>query len=169
MKAFFLIAGLLVQGIAIAQTAEEQPVGLSYTYAELRYVDVDTSGGDGIRFNLSYELENNWMIVGGLTSLDFNNNVDVTVSCLAVDWTTDMATARQLTGDKVALQGNLNPSVLRESPEAVEQGVAEVLASYGDGPGHVFNLGHGITPDVDPDNLAVLVDAVHRLSPEYHK
>jgi len=88
---------------------------------------------------------------------------------LGVDWTPDLATARQLTGDKVALQGNLNPSVLRESPEAVEQGVAEVLASYGDGPGHVFNLGHGITPDVDPDNLAVLVDAVHRLSPEYHK
>jgi uroporphyrinogen decarboxylase len=43
-----------------------------------------------------------------------------------------------------------------------------VLASYGDGPGHVFNLGHGITPDIDPDNLAVLVDAVHRLSPQYH-
>jgi len=59
MRAFFLFVGLLVQGTAIAQTAEEQQVGLSYTYAELRYVDVDTSGGDGIRFNLSYELENN--------------------------------------------------------------------------------------------------------------
>jgi uroporphyrinogen decarboxylase len=88
---------------------------------------------------------------------------------LGVDWTTDLATARQLTGDKVALQGNLDPAVLRESPEVIEQGVADVLASYGDGPGHVFNLGHGITPDIDPDNLAVLVDAVHRLSPQYHK
>jgi uroporphyrinogen decarboxylase len=88
---------------------------------------------------------------------------------LGVDWTTDLATARQLTGDKVALQGNLDPAVLRESPETIEQGVADVLASYGDGPGHVFNLGHGITPDIDPDNLAVLVDAVHRLSPQYHK
>ena len=87
---------------------------------------------------------------------------------LGVDWTTDLAVARELTGDKVALQGNLNPSVLRESPDAVEEGVAEVLASYGKGPGHVFNLGHGITPDIDPDNLAVLVDAVHRLSPAYH-
>jgi uroporphyrinogen decarboxylase len=76
--------------------------------------------------------------------------------------------ARQLTGDKVALQGNLDPAVLRESPDAIEQGVADVLASYGDGPGHVFNLGHGITPDVDPDNLGVLVEAVHRLSPQYH-
>jgi uroporphyrinogen decarboxylase len=94
--------------------------------------------------------------------------VETGCDALGVDWTTDLATARQLTGDKVALQGNLDPAVLRESPEVIEQGVAEVLASYGDGPGHVFNLGHGITPDIDPDNLAVLVDAVHRLSPQYH-
>ncbi len=87
---------------------------------------------------------------------------------LGVDWTTDLGQARRLTGDKVALQGNLDPAVLRGSREAVEQGVAEVLASYGDGPGHVFNLGHGITPDVDPENLGVLVEAVHRLSPAYH-
>jgi len=87
---------------------------------------------------------------------------------LGVDWTTDLAAARQFTGDKVALQGNLNPAVLRESPAAIEQGVADVLASYGNGPGHVFNLGHGITPDIDPDHLKVLVDAVHRLSPRYH-
>jgi len=88
---------------------------------------------------------------------------------LGVDWTTELATARELTGDEVALQGNLNPAVLRESPEAIEKGVAEVLQSYGQGPGHVFNLGHGITPDIDPDNLAVLVDAVRELSPQYHK
>lgn len=87
---------------------------------------------------------------------------------LGVDWTTDLAMARQLTADKVALQGNLDPAMLRESPQAVEQAVAEVLASYGDGPGHVFNLGHGITPDIDPDSLGILVEAVHRLSPAYH-
>ncbi|MCH8137334.1 MAG: uroporphyrinogen decarboxylase, partial [Proteobacteria bacterium] len=87
---------------------------------------------------------------------------------LGVDWTTDLAAARKLTDDKVALQGNLHPAVLRESPEAIEQGVADVLASYGNGPGHVFNLGHGITPDIDPDHLKVLIDAVHRLSPQYH-
>ena len=87
---------------------------------------------------------------------------------LGVDWTTDLATARELTGDKVALQGNLNPAALRESPEEIEKGVAEVLQSYGQGPGHVFNLGHGITPDINPDHLAVLVDAVRTLSPEYH-
>ena len=79
MKMLFLFAGLLVQGIAFAQSAGQQQADLSYTYAELRFVDVDANGGDGIRFTGSYELENNWMIVGGLTALDFNNNVDSTV------------------------------------------------------------------------------------------
>jgi len=79
MKMLFLLAGLLVQGTAIAQTVEEEPVDLSYSYAELRFVDVDFRGGDGIRFNGSYELDGNWLIVGGLTSLDFNNNVDSTL------------------------------------------------------------------------------------------
>jgi uroporphyrinogen decarboxylase len=87
---------------------------------------------------------------------------------LGVDWTTDLATARDLTGDRVALQGNLNPGVLRESPQAIEEGVAAVLQSYGRGPGHVFNLGHGITPDIEPDHLGVLVEAVRRLSPDFH-
>ena len=87
---------------------------------------------------------------------------------LGVDWTTDLADARKYTGDQVALQGNLNPAMLREDPAIIEQGVADVLASYGRGPGHVFNLGHGITPDINPDHLKVLVDAVHRLSPVYH-
>jgi len=87
---------------------------------------------------------------------------------LGVDWTTDLATAREYVSDKVALQGNLDPATLRESPEVIRQGVADTLASYGKGPGHVFNLGHGITPDIDPENLGVLVDAVHDLSPDYH-
>ena len=94
--------------------------------------------------------------------------VDTGCDALGVDWTTDLATARELTGDKVALQGNLNPDVLRKPPEDIEKGVANVLRSYGRGPGHVFNLGHGITPDIDPDHLGVLVDAVRKLSPEYH-
>jgi len=87
---------------------------------------------------------------------------------LGVDWTTDLATARKYVEDKVALQGNLDPATLRESPETIRQGVADTLASYGNGSGHVFNLGHGITPDIDPDSLGVLVDAVHELSPQYH-
>ena len=88
---------------------------------------------------------------------------------LGVDWTTDLATARRYTQDRVALQGNLNPSVLREPPAVIEEKVAEVLASYGTGPGHVFNLGHGITPDIDPEHVEAMVDAVHRLSPAYHE
>lgn len=87
---------------------------------------------------------------------------------LGVDWTVTLAEARELTGDRVALQGNVNPATLRESPERIREAVADALESYGTGPGHVFNLGHGITPDVDPDHLAVLVDAVHELSPAYH-
>ncbi len=87
---------------------------------------------------------------------------------LGVDWTTSLSDARNYVGDNVALQGNLDPATLRESPEAIRQGVSDALASYGSGPGHVFNLGHGITPDIDPDNLGVLVDAVHELSPAYH-
>ena len=93
---------------------------------------------------------------------------DTDCDALGVDWTTDLETARELTGDKVALQGNLNPAVLRESPEVIEERVAEVLQSYGQGPGHVFNLGHGITPDIDPDRLGVVIDAVRKLSPQYH-
>ena len=87
---------------------------------------------------------------------------------LGVDWTTDLAKAREYVDDRVALQGNLDPATLRESPEVIRQGVADTLASYGRGPGHVFNLGHGITPDIDPEHLGVLVDAVHELSPQYH-
>jgi len=94
--------------------------------------------------------------------------VETGCDALGVDWTTDLSDARKYVDDRVALQGNLDPATLRETPEAIEAGVARVLASYGKGPGHIFNLGHGITPDIDPDNVAVLVDAVHRLSPQYH-
>ncbi len=76
MKTLFLLAGLLVHGVAFAQTAEKKTVDLSYSYAELRFVDVDFRGGNGLRFNGSYDLNNNWLIVGGLTSLGFDNNVD---------------------------------------------------------------------------------------------
>ena len=88
---------------------------------------------------------------------------------LGVDWTTDLATARELTRDRVALQGNLEPALLKESPQTIDEAVARVLESYGRGPGHVFNLGHGITPDIDPDHLRAMLHAVHRLSPPYHQ
>lgn len=87
---------------------------------------------------------------------------------LGLDWTLGLDEARRLTGDRVALQGNLDPALLYAAPAAIRVEVARVLAEYGAGPGHVFNLGHGITPQVDPDHLGVLVEAVHALSPPYH-
>ncbi len=83
---------------------------------------------------------------------------------LGVDWTVDLAEARALTGDRVALQGNLDPAALYSSPESIRAAVAETLKSFGDSPGHVFNLGHGLAPDMDPDRVGVLVEAVHELS-----
>ncbi|MES9900534.1 MAG: uroporphyrinogen decarboxylase [Sedimenticola sp.] len=83
---------------------------------------------------------------------------------LGVDWTTDLSDARAMVGDRVALQGNIDPCVLYSSPERIRDEVKRVLESYGDGPGHVFNLGHGIHPDVNPEHAAALVEAVHELS-----
>ena len=94
---------------------------------------------------------------------------DTGCDALAIDWTTDLSAARAQVGSRVALQGNLDPTVLLTSPECIRQQVQQVLASYGQGSGHVFNLGHGITPDVPPEHLAVLVDAVHEFSPQYHQ
>jgi uroporphyrinogen decarboxylase len=88
---------------------------------------------------------------------------------LGVDWTTDLADARVQVRDRVALQGNLDPCILYSSPERIRDEVARVLDSYGHGPGHVFNLGHGIHPNVDPENAAALVQAVHELIVPYHQ
>ena len=83
---------------------------------------------------------------------------------LGVDWTTNLADARQRTGNRVALQGNLDPSVLYGSAETIETEVQRVLDSYGNGPGHVFNLGHGIHQHVNPEHLKIMVDAVRTRS-----
>jgi uroporphyrinogen decarboxylase len=88
---------------------------------------------------------------------------------LGVDWTTDLATARRLTGGRVALQGNLDPCVLYAPPAAIREEVKRVLESFGRGQGHVFNLGHGIHPDVRPEHAGAMVAAVHELSPAYHR
>ena len=82
-------------------------------------------------------------------------------AALGVDWTVDLADARRAVAGKVALQGNLDPAILRASPEVIRRAVRAVLDSYGNHPGHVFNLGHGITPEVDPEHVRVLVDEVH--------
>lgn len=93
---------------------------------------------------------------------------DTGCDALGVDWTTDLAEARRLTADRVALQGNLDPSVLYAPPARIAEEVERVLASYGRGPGHVFNLGHGIHPDIDPAHVAAMLEAVHTRSPAFH-
>ena len=94
--------------------------------------------------------------------------VDSGADALGLDWTIEIGEARRRTGDRVALQGNLDPCMLYASPERIRTEVGRILESYGHGHGHVFNLGHGIHPDVDPDRPAALVAAVHELSRPYH-
>ena len=84
--------------------------------------------------------------------------------CVGLDWTVDIGQARSRIGHKVALQGNMDPSVLYAAPQAIRREVAAILRSHGPAPGHIFNLGHGVTPGVDPDHVAVFVDAVHEYS-----
>lgn len=88
---------------------------------------------------------------------------------LGLDWTCDIGEARRRVGDKVALQGNMDPTVLYANPAAIRAEVGRILARYGRGPGHVFNLGHGITPEVDPAHAGVFIEAVHELSAQYHQ
>jgi uroporphyrinogen decarboxylase len=88
---------------------------------------------------------------------------------LGLDWSVNIAGARAQVGDRVALQGNMDPAIMATNPDVIRAEVANILADFGSGSGHVFNLGHGITPHIDPDNVAALVDAVHDISEQYHQ
>jgi uroporphyrinogen decarboxylase len=147
----------------------------------------DTWGGvlsprDYKLFSLQYMEK----IVAGLTREYEGNKVPVTLftknggmwlesiaatgcDALGLDWTIDIADAKARVGDKVALQGNMDPSVLYACKERIEQEVQDILAGFGAGEGHVFNLGHGIHLDVPPENAGYFVDAVHKYSKQYHK
>jgi len=146
----------------------------------------DTWGGiltprDFREFSLQYMTQ----IVDGLTKIHDDQAIpsilftkgggawleDMTLSkcnALGIDWTLDIGDARKRVGDKVALQGNMDPCILYASPERIREEVATILASYGHGEGHVFNLGHGIHPSVDPDNVKQFIHSVHELSAQYH-
>lgn len=87
---------------------------------------------------------------------------------LGLDWQTNIQQARARVGAKVALQGNMDPITLYAKPEVICQKVQHILQQYGSGSGHVFNLGHGILPDINPDHVKAMVDAVHQYSPYYH-
>lgn len=147
----------------------------------------DTWGGvlsprDYKEFSLQYMHK----IVSGLTRENDGRKVPVTLftknggmwlesiaatGCDAVglDWTIDIAEAKKRIGDKVALQGNMDPSMLYAAPERIEQEVQTILAGFGEGNGHVFNLGHGIHLDVPPENAGVFIEAVHKYSKQYHQ
>ena len=132
-------------------------------------------------FSLSYMQQ----IIEGLVRVQDGQRVPVTLftkgggqwlemmaatgcDALGLDWSTSIADARARVGDKVALQGNMDPAMLYGVPAQIEAEVARILAEFGQGEGHVFNLGHGISQDVDPQAPEVFVDAVHRLSTPYH-
>lgn len=89
-------------------------------------------------------------------------------SALGLDWTTNISRARQRVGARVALQGNLDPSVLYAPPQVIREKVRDVLEQFGEGSGHVFNLGHGIHPGIDPEHVGAMVDAVHEYSGAFH-
>ena len=94
---------------------------------------------------------------------------DAGADALGLDWTCDIGSARARVGSKVALQGNMDPTVLYAKPETIRTEVGRILASYGKGTGHVFNLGHGITPEVNPEHAGAFLRAVHELSAQYHE
>ena len=94
---------------------------------------------------------------------------EIGADALGLDWAVDIGQARKRVGDKVALQGNLDPAILLSTPAAIEQQVVHVLRSYGKGHGHVFNLGHGITQWTPPENAAAMLQAVRTHSQQYHQ
>ncbi|MBN4867174.1 MULTISPECIES: uroporphyrinogen decarboxylase [Providencia] len=147
----------------------------------------DTWGGvltkrDYLQFSLNYMHK----IIDGLIRENDGRRVPVTLftkgggqwleemvatgcDALGLDWTTEIADARRRVGDKVALQGNMDPSMLYAPPARIEDEVQNILSGFGHGEGHVFNLGHGIHQDVPPEHAGTFVDAVHRFSRQYHQ
>lgn len=139
------------------------------------------TGRDYLEFSLHYMHK----IVDGLIHENEGRRVPVTLftkgggqwleqiadtgcDAIGLDWTTRIDEARQRVGHRVALQGNMDPSILYAQPARIEAEVQTILAQYGQGSGHVFNLGHGIHLDVPPENAGVFVESVHRFSEPYH-
>lgn len=146
------------------------------------------SWGGALSHNAYTEFSLNYMqkILAGLTKTSEGHTVpsivftkggalwleaqaDIGADALGLDWAVDIGQARARVGGKVALQGNMDPAILLSTPEAIEKEVASILASYGHGHGHVFNLGHGITQWTPPENAAAMIHAVKALSPQYHR
>jgi uroporphyrinogen decarboxylase len=146
------------------------------------------SWGGALSHNAYIEFSLNYMqkIVAGLTktadgkrvpsivftkggALWLEAQAEIGADALGLDWAVDIGQARKRVGNQVALQGNLDPAILLSTPEAIEKEVASILASYGHGNGHVFNLGHGITQWTPPENAAAMLEAVRKHSKQYHQ
>lgn len=98
-----------------------------------------------------------------------NQIADSGADAVGLDWSVDIGSVRKQIGGRVALQGNMDPTMLYANPARIREEVGAILKSFGSGNGHVFNLGHGITPDVDPENAGAFINAVHELSAQYHQ
>ncbi|MGR9109098.1 MAG: uroporphyrinogen decarboxylase [Gammaproteobacteria bacterium] len=136
-----------------------QTFSLSYARAVHDRLNLNPSGNPPIPSILFTKGGGQWL----------ESMADSGFSALGIDWSTDLAVARRLVGERVALQGNLDPAVLYARPEVIRQEVQWILQQYGRGSGHVFNLGHGILPDVDPEHVGTMVEAVHEFSPEIQR
>jgi uroporphyrinogen decarboxylase len=106
-------------------------------------------------------------INGGGTLLE--RMADSGADVIGLDWRIDIADARKRIGDRVSLQGNLDPCVLYASPEIIRAQAQKILTKFGSGSGHIFNLGHGILPDTPVDHARALVEAVHQESSSFHE
>lgn len=143
-------------GGALAHGAYER---FSLTFAR-QVIEGLTREADGRRVPVTFFTK------GGAPWLDVM--ADCGADALGLDWTVHLGEARHRLGGRVALQGNLDPCMLYAPPGRIRDEVARTLAEYGSGSGHVFNLGHGIHPQIDPNHVAAMVDAVHEFSPAYH-
>jgi uroporphyrinogen decarboxylase len=146
----------------------------------------DTWGGVLTRSEyLAFSLHYMSQIVSGIRNANHNHQVPiilftknggqhlVDISCagsdaIGLDWTADLRLAKQQVGHKVALQGNLDPAVLYADAKRIQFEVEKVLQQFGPGTGHVFNLGHGIHPDMDPEKVAGMIETVHNYSQSFH-
>lgn len=86
---------------------------------------------------------------------------DTGCNCIGIDWTVELGYVQKQIGDKVAIQGNLDPAILAASPKVIEQEVAKVMTQFKGSTGHIFNLGHGITPEIEPEKMQILIEKVH--------
>jgi len=141
----------------------------------------DTWGGiltqrDYLDFSLAFTSEIVKQLPAGIPVIIFTKNSGLCLEAMSetgchavgIDWTVDIKDARCRIGHRTAIQGNMDPAVLLSTPARIREEVAAILSDYGHFPGHIFNLGHGITPDIPVENVEVFIQAVHELSRKYH-